>query len=170
MAHSKLPPFNMDLSETDCCPRFDPTGWDGEEFEFRDRLFVRATTRNFLHIPLNMKSVITNTFAKIEEAGAAPEDEYLMLSSDLSPWRGELYFAVTKELPDVEMVKLSGTFLAKVFEGGFQNMGRWSKELTGFVESKGKQIKKCFFFYTTCPKCAKVYGKNYVVGFPQIAG
>ena len=92
-----------------------------------------------------------------------------MLSSDLSPWRSELYFAVKKDVPEAETVKLSGTFLAKVFEGGFQNMGRWSKELQELVESRGKQIQKCFFFYTTCPKCAKVYGKNYVVGFPQIA-
>ncbi len=169
MAHTQLPAFNMDKSETDCCPRFDPAGWDGEEFKFKDRLFVRAATRSFLHIPLNIKSVIANTFSKIEAADAAPQDEYLMLSSDLSPWRSELYFAVTRDVPDTEMVKLSGTFLAKVFEGGYQNMGRWSRELNRFVESQGKQIKKCFFFYTTCPKCAKVYGKNYVVGLPQVA-
>jgi len=24
-------------------------------------------------------------------------------------------------------------------------------------------MEKLFFFYTTCPKCAKAYGKNYVV-------
>lgn len=23
-------------------------------------------------------------------------------------------------------------------------------------------------FYTTCPRCAKVYGKNYVVGFAWV--
>ena len=32
MVHTSLPTFNMDISETGCCPRFDPTGWDGEEF------------------------------------------------------------------------------------------------------------------------------------------
>ena len=25
-----------------------------------------------------------------------------------------------------------------------------------------------WFFYTTCPKCAKAYGKNYVVGLVQL--
>jgi hypothetical protein len=25
-----------------------------------------------------------------------------------------------------------------------------------------------YFFYTTCPKCAEVYGKNYVVGVVEI--
>jgi len=25
-----------------------------------------------------------------------------------------------------------------------------------------------FFYYTTCPKCAKHYGKNYVVAFAEV--
>ncbi|MFA6436615.1 MAG: hydrolase [Candidatus Paceibacterota bacterium] len=28
---------------------------------------------------------------------------------------------------------------------------------------KGKIKKKWYMWYTTCPKCAKVYGKNHVV-------
>ena len=80
----------------------------------------------------------------------------------------DFFFTVTKNVPGAEMVTLSGKFLAKVVEGPFQNAGKWAKELTQFVESQGKQIQKCFFFYTTCPKCAKQYGKNYVVGFAQI--
>lgn len=168
MVHTSLPKFNMDTSETDCCPRFDPTGWGGEEFEFVDRLFVRSTTVSILYIPLNMGSVIRKTFAKIEKAEATPVDKYFILSHDLSPWRAEHYFAVTKNVPGAELVKLSGSFLSKVFEGPFKDVGKWVKELAQFVDSRGKQIRKCYFFYTTCPKCAKHYGKNYVVGFPEI--
>ena len=168
MAHSTLPRFNMDRSETGCCPRFDPTGWDGEMFEFVERPFVRATTISFLHIPLNMGSVITKTLAKIEQAGASPGDEAFMLSSDLSAWRCEHFFAVSKDVPDAEMVRLSGTYLARVFEGPFKDAGKWARELNQHVESRGNTIRKCHFFYTTCPKCAKHYGKNYVVGFAQI--
>ena len=168
MAQQTLPKFNMDRSETGCCPRFDPTGWEGKEFELVDRLFVRATTICFLHVPLNIGNVFKKTFAKIEAAGASPADEYFMLSSDPSPWRSEHLFAVNKEVPGAEMVHLSGNFLARVFEGPFQNAGKWCRELTNFVESQGKQIRKTYFFYTTCPKCAKHYGKNYVIGFAQI--
>jgi len=42
------------------------------------------------------------------------------------------------------------------------------KEMEEYVKDKGKQIKKMYFSYTTCPKYAKVYGKNYVVLFAQI--
>jgi hypothetical protein len=42
-------------------------------------------------------------------------------------------------------------------------MGKWTKEMKGFVEAKGKSMKRIYFFYTTCPACAKYYGKNYTV-------
>jgi hypothetical protein len=33
---------------------------------------------------------------------------------------------------------------------------------------KDKEIEKIYFYYTTCPKCAKLYGKNYTVIFAKI--
>lgn len=85
MVTTSLPEFNMDNSETGCCPRFNPAGWDGEQFDFRNRRFVRKKTINFLHVPLNLGAVIKKTWAEIQEAGAAPTDEYLILSTDSSP-------------------------------------------------------------------------------------
>jgi hypothetical protein len=168
MATATLPTFNMDNSETGCCPRFDPTGWDEQEFEFHNRPFVRSTTINFMHVPLNMGSMIKKTFKKIQEAEAAPADEYLILSTDPSPWRGEHYFAVTKDVPGGDMVTLSGTYLAKVFEGPYRDAGKWVKETEQFVAAQGKQLRKLYFFYTTCPRCAKHYGKNYVVALAEV--
>ena len=40
--------------------------------------------------------------------------------------------------------------------------------MTEYVASQGKAIKKMFCYYTTCPKCAKKYGKNYVVLLAQL--
>ena len=37
-----------------------------------------------------------------------------------------------------------------------------------YVQSQDKELRKLYFFYTTCPKCAKHYGKNYVVGFAEV--
>jgi NMD protein affecting ribosome stability and mRNA decay len=33
---------------------------------------------------------------------------------------------------------------------------------------KGLTIKKEYLWYTTCPKCAKKYGKNYVAVVGQV--
>ena len=163
-----LPRFNMDNSETGCCPRFDPTDWDEAEIQFHERLFVRSKTLNVMHVPLNMGSMIKKTYKKIEQAGASPDNEYLILSTDPSPWRGEHYFAVTKDVPDAEMVRLSGTYWTKVFEGPYHNAGKWAAETASFVSSKGKELRKLYFFYTTCPKCAKHFGKNYVIAFAEV--
>lgn len=91
-----------------------------------------------------------------------------MLTDENSLWGADIYIDVAKEVPGSQMATISGTFLTKVFEGPYQNAGKWAKEMQEYVKSKGKELKKIYFSYTTCPKCAKVYGKNYVVLFAQI--
>ena len=66
------------------------------------------------------------------------------------------------------MERISGTFLTKVFEGPYKDAGKWVKEMKDYVQSKGREIKKMYFFYTTCPSCAKFYGKNYTVILAQV--
>jgi len=149
-------------AETGCCPRFNPEPWDEKEVTWQDKLFLKDHIRSFLHIPLNMGKVMTRNMEKIEEAGALTP-EPLVLSDDKSLWGADVYIAVSKEVPGAEMTRVSGTFLTKAFEGPYSNTGKWVGEMKAYVKSEGKELKKLYFFYTTCPKCAKVYGKNYTV-------
>jgi hypothetical protein len=80
----------------------------------------------------------------------------------------DLYIEVTKEIPNAEHARLSGSFLSKVFEGPFRDTGQWCQQMAEWVRSKGKTIKRSLMYYTTCPKCAKHYGKNYVVILAQV--
>lgn len=43
-----------------------------------------------------------------------------------------------------------------------------SRQTGKYLAPKGKTMKKLYFSYTTCPACAKVYGKNYVVLFAKV--
>jgi hypothetical protein len=149
-------------SETGCCPRFNPEPWDEKEVTFEGRLFLKDHVRSFLHIPLNMGKVMTRNMARIEAADALVPEQ-ITLSDEKSLWGSDIYIAVGKEVPGAEMTRLPGTFLSKVFEGSYSQTGKWVKEMNAYVESKGKELKDLYFFYTTCPNCAKVYGKNYVV-------
>ena len=115
-----------------------------------------------MHIPLNMSSVIAKMVKKIEAAGAM-DSESIMLADENSLWGSDVYFQATKEVPDAENALISGTFECKVFEGEFRQMGNWVKEMQTYVGGKGLKMSKLYFYYTTCPKCAKKYGKNYVV-------
>ena len=40
--------------------------------------------------------------------------------------------------------------------------------MKAYVGTKSREIKKMYFFYTTCPKCAKVYGENYTVILAEV--
>jgi len=150
-----------------CCPRFDPAPWDGKEIRWQGKRFVKDRVTSFLHIPLNFGAVMKRNMSRIEAAGAVSETN-VILSRETSLWGADVFVEVAKDVPGANMASVSGTFLCKVFEGPYQNMRKWIDEMKGFVQSKGKDIQKLYFYYTTCPKRAKKYGKNYVAILAQI--
>lgn len=154
-------------SETGCCPRFVPEPWDEKEITWQGKLFLKDRVRCLLHVPLNFGKVMVRNMEKIKAADAlAPEP--LMLAEHSSPWRMDLYIAVGKEVPGCPMATISGTFLAKVFEGPYKNARQWCARMGDFVKSRGRQTKKTYYFYTTCPRCAEFYGKNYTVLLAEV--
>lgn len=156
-------------SETGCCPRFNPEPWDEKEFDWKDKLFVKDSIRTFMHIPLNIKQVMTRMWKNATDAGATPDmKDFLVMAHDPTPWRSDQYMAVTKEIPGMENTTISGVFLTKVFEGPYKDARKWHKEMQEYAKAKGKKPQKIYFFYTTCPKCAKYYGKNYVVSLAEV--
>lgn len=104
---------------------------------------------------------------KIQNAKALSKKPF-MLADDASLWRSDIYIEVSRNVPDAEMARISGRFLTKVYEGSYNSMGKWVKDMKEYVQKKGKRMKKLYFFYTTCPACAKAYGKNYVVLLAEI--
>jgi hydrolase family protein len=169
MRVNELPAYDARDKSTGCCARFDPAGWDRQELNFDAKRFVRARTRSLFHIPINMRSVFRKTFAAIEAAAARSDRDFIVLSMELSPWAAEHYFAVTKDVPGQDMVRLSGDFLTRVFEGPYRDMPQWRRDLASYAAERDKRVDRTFFFYTTCPGCARVYGKNYVVGAAQVS-
>jgi hypothetical protein len=147
--------------ETGCCPRFDPAPWDGQEIVWQDKLFVKDRVRSFVHIPLNFGKVVVRNLQKIGPAGAG--DKSLMVCDENSLWGADLYIAVIREVPGTRSARLSGKFFSRVFEGPFKNVGGWAREMRADLAREGRRVEKLLFYYTTCPKCAEAYGKNYVV-------
>jgi hypothetical protein len=158
---------NQKVQSTGCCEPFDPKPWQDKTITWKDKLFVKDHVTSFLHIPLNMGQQIVKNLALIKKANAKAPYQ-LMLTDEKSLWGSDIYIDIAKKVPGATMATLSGTFLTKVFEGSYQDVGQWAKSMQNYVASKGKTLIKLYFSYTTCPKCAKVYGKNYVVLFAQI--
>jgi len=156
------------LFETGCCPRFNPTPWQNKINKWKNKKFVKDTVRCFFHIPLGMDKVMINNMKLINKA-RAKNTESIMLMDDRGLFASDIYIAVDKSVPGAQMTTFSGTFLSRVYEGGYQESGKWARDMAAYVKSKGKQMKKLYFSYTTCPACAKAYGKNYVVLFAKVS-
>lgn len=168
METNALPHYDQGDNETGCCPRFNPEGWDDRELHFENKGFLRAETRSALHIPLNMGRVFDRVNTHVEDSGGWEDDNMIVLSRDLSAFKGEHFFSIDRAVPDEEMAELSGDFVTKVFEGPYRDAPKWHAALEDMVRARGREPGRIFFFYTTCPRCAKHYGKNYVVGVAEI--
>jgi len=163
----KLAQTAYDNAETGCCARLDPALWDERELTWREKPFLEDHIRSFLHIPLDFGSVMTRDHAAIEAAEAYPEQPF-WLSDEVSPWGSEVYVAVDRDVPGARIARMSGTFLTKVFEGPYRNARRWVREMETFARERGRTMDKVYFYYATCPRCAKRFGKNHVVLVAQV--
>jgi hypothetical protein len=157
--------------ENQCCPQFNPQLWDEKTHHWKDKLFIKETIPQLFHMPLPLmvSRMVQRQWQKAKKAGAAPDTgDFLWLAYDPSPWKSEHFIHVTKEVPNADNVKLTGTFISKVFDGPYNAVPKWVKEMDEYLAKKGKKSKKYYFYFTTCPKCAKKYGHNYVVAFAEV--
>jgi hypothetical protein len=151
----------------ECCPRFNPEPWDNKVITWQDKRFVQDRVSSFFHLPMNFDVVLKRNDSAIRAADAYTESR-IVLTDENSAWGADVYFEVSKDIQNAKMVSLSGTFLCKVFEGSYREIGIWIEEMKAYVAAKGKHLRKMYFYYTTCPECAKKYGKNYVVILAEI--
>lgn len=155
----------------ECCPVFDPAPYNEKTHIWVEKMFIRDYLPQFFHIPFPpmMARMMSRMWKKAEDAGALTEKkDFLLLAYDPSPWKSEFSLCVTKEVPGAENIKLSGTFISNVFDGPYNNVPKFIKEADNYLASLGKKAKKYYFYFTTCPKCAKKYGHNFIVSFAEI--
>ena len=155
------------IEETGCCPIFDPEPWDQKEVTWQDKLFLKDHVMSLFHIPLNFGKVMARNMQMIESAGVK-DPQVIVLSDEKSLWGSDVYISVSSEVPGANLERISGTFLTKVFEGPYKDAGKWAKEMESYVSARGRELKGMYYWYTTCPKCAKVYGKNPTVMMARV--
>jgi hypothetical protein len=153
---------------TGCCPPFDPQTYQEREIHWDNELFVKEHLHSVFHVPIKMASHVVRATQLIDAAGAKAAVP-LMLGDEHSAWSSDLYIHVTKPVPGAEMATLSGTFLTRVYEGPFSDAPAWMKDMQAFVAAREKRLERMYLGYTTCPACAKAYGKNYVVVFARVS-
>ncbi len=157
----------MSTQENECCPPFHPEPWDDVILEWTEKPFIKGKVCTLFFMPLNFGQVITKLNKKVDAAGAKVPD-WLCLSDHTSKWNMDLFLAVDKQIPNAENLTISGKFYSRVYEGDFRDTDKWCKDYSEKAKEKGISTGKMYMWYTTCPKCAKKYGKNYVVIIAKI--
>ena len=155
------------LASTGCCTPFDPTTWDEDEITWNEKVFVMDRVHRFFHVPLDVRRKVQKGMRLIRESDAVTE-EALILCDEGSAWGADLYIGTPQATAGSKTVLISGTFLTKVYEGAYRELPHWVADMRRYVASKGQFLKRIYSSYTTCSRCAKAYGRNYVILFAEV--
>lgn len=158
--------------EKECCPKFNPKKWDGKTFVWKNKPFIKASIPTLFHIPfppmIGKKITAMCNLSEKERKVSAKKDEVLMLFRDPSAFKSEIYLSVTGKISGADNVNISGTFVAKVFAGGYNAVPKFIKQMNEYLRKKGKIARDYYIHYAYCPACAKKYGNNYMIIFAKI--
>ena len=149
------------------CSKFDPKKWDRKKVTWKGKLFIKDKAFSFFHKPLNFSGIIEKNIKKLKDANAMPA-ETMILSDEAALFHTNVYIAAKKAIPKVHDVKVTGTFLTRVFEGENKNIKQWTKEMEEYVKLEKQELKHIYFYHATCSEYYKKTGKNYVVIFAEI--
>ncbi|MFA6039435.1 MAG: hydrolase [Candidatus Peribacteraceae bacterium] len=160
----------MENATDQCCPTFRPEKWEGKTHHWQGARFLRETIPTFFHIPFPpmIGKRITKMWKAAHEAQAEPpREDWLVLFNDPTPFRSELLMGVTKPVEGADNVQISGTFVSKVYDGSYNAMPKFMKEMDAYLQGQNSKASTYYIHYAYCPKCAKEAGHNYMVLFAQ---
>lgn len=149
-------------NEEICCPPFDPAPWDDKFITWENKPFIKDRVCTLFYIPLNFGGVMTR-LSKLVVQNQTEVPDYLCLSEHTSKWNMDVHLAVDRVVPGASNETINGKFYSRVYEGNFNKTREWMKDFETHTHLRDAEIEKIYLWYTTCPKCAKKYGKNYIV-------
>jgi Bacterial hydrolase len=162
----------MTQKAKECCPKFSTEKWDEKSHNWDKKQFIMKWIPTFFHMPFPpmIGCKITKMWKVAEHAKkmASNKEDVLMLFYDPHAFKSELYMSVTGDVPNAKNKKLSGKFESKVFDGGYNEVPKFMKEMDKYLSKKHEKAKKYLIHYAYCPKCAKEAGHNYMVLFAEV--
>jgi len=162
----------MKTQDQECCPEFSVEKWDKKSVKWENKLFLIESMPTLFHIPfpqmIGKKVMKMHTLAQNAEATIPEKSEALILFRDPSAFRSEIYYAVTKEVVGANNTTISGSFVAGVFDGPYNSIPKYIKEMGDYLKEKGQEARDYYVHYAYCPKCAKERGHNYMILFALV--
>ncbi|OPX91505.1 MAG: hypothetical protein A4E53_00696 [Pelotomaculum sp. PtaB.Bin104] len=88
---------------------------------------------------------------------------------DPTAFRSDILISVKKDVPGEKNAALSGTFVSRTFDGGYNAFPTFVREMDQYLSESGKKAKDYYVHYAYCPKCAKKFGHNYMILFAEVS-
>ncbi len=156
----------------ECCPAFHPEKWDAKTFQWNHKHFIKTSIPTLFHIPFPpmIGKRLTNMMKLAEDAHKLEEskEDTLVLFTDPSPFKSDIYLSVTDEVPGAENTDLSGHYMSRVYDGEFNEVPKFIRQMNDSLDKQGKKARNYYVHYAYCPKCAKKAGHNYMVLFAEV--
>ena len=162
----------MKPENNECCPVFRPEKWSEKTFNWENKKFIRAWVPTFFHIPL--PPMIGNRITRLMKLAGdakkleAEKEDILVLFTDPNAFMSEIYLSVTDRVPKARNTVLSGRFITKVFDGAYNDIPKFIKEMDIYLMNLNETAKRYFVHYAYCPGCAKKTGHNFMVLFAEV--
>jgi hypothetical protein len=157
--------------EDECCPKFNPKKWDEKTFVWKNKPFIRESIPTLFHIPF--PPMIGKKITRMMDLASNPnkidlkKDEVLVLFRDPTAFKSEIYISVTGKVEGAKNTIISGTFTAKVFEGPYNAIPQYVKQMNQHLEREIPS-EDYYIHYAYCPKCEKKYGHHYMILFARV--
>ena len=165
----------MNTEDQECCPEFNPEKWDRKTFNWEEKQFIKETIPTLFHTPfppmIGKKITRMMNLATSAKRIDSKKDEVLVLFQDPSAFKSNIYISVTGDVPGANNVLISGKFIARVYDGPYNAIPRFVKEMNRYLEKEGKKVPRddeYYIHYAYCPKCEKKYGHQYMILFARI--
>lgn len=164
--------MNNNKQNHDCCPKLNIRKWDKKTWKWENKKFIKDSVLEFFHIPFPpmIDKKINRMWKAIKQSGADTpnKEDTLVLFHDPTPFKGEIYISVEKDVPTENNVVISGNFVSRVFDGDHKSIPKFIKIMNEYLSKSGKKAKDYYIHYAYCPKCAKKFGNNYMILFAEI--
>ena len=146
--------------------------WTIKQFHWEHKPLIKASVPTLFHIPSQkiLGKKITNMMKQVEDSNKMVKDneDILLLFAEPHPFRSDMYISVTDQVPHTKNVRISGTFMAKVFDGSYKAVPKFMKQIDTCLGDKNKKAENYYVHYAYFPKCAEEANHNYIVFFAEI--
>lgn len=154
---------------SNCCPEVRKEDWEYVQHEW-NKYFLEGNVFQLFRMPLNYGSVLKKLAAAAKARNWDKHGNPLVLTQETGFFSMQMLLELFRPDPKADgVVFFSGSFISHYYEGPYSGLGKAVQELDDYVtKATGLPPKDYFFWYTTCPKCAKERGNPVTVIFARI--